>query len=195
MIDFWLWFSTGLTHILDLNGYDHILFVSLLVFCFKSIQFKQLFILISAFTIGHTITLALSTYNIVIIPQIQIELLISLSILITALINIININKEPKSNYYIFGLTALFGLIHGLGFSYLLKNMLGKEENIILPLLYFNLGLEVGQILIVSVIILLTMLLAKLLKQSFKSIKITISTFVALLSLYLVICRSLDLFN
>ena len=73
--------------------------------------------------------------------------------------------------------------------------MLGKEENIILPLLYFNLGLEVGQILIVSVIILLTMLLTKLLKQSFKSIKITISTFVALLSLYLVICRSLDLFN
>lgn len=195
MANFWLWFTTGLTHILDINGYDHILYVSLLVFCFKSLQFKQLLILISAFTIGHTSTLALSTYNFIVIPQVYIEILISLSILITALINSLNSNKEPKSHLFIFGLTTVFGLIHGLGFSYLLKNMLGKEETIILPLLFFNLGLEIGQIIIVSVILIITIILINYLKIKYKTIKITISTFIALLAFYLVISRSLDLFN
>lgn len=190
MSDFQLWFNTGFTHILDINGYDHILFVTLLVFSFSTEQIKKLFWLITAFTLGHSITLAISALNLISLPQPIIELFISLSILITACFHLFKIHKN--SNYqlnFMFIITLLFGLIHGLGFSYLLKNMLGKEENIAFPLLYFNIGLEAGQLVIVATVLTTLYFLIRVLQLKFESIKKVVAIVIGGISLYLIYSR------
>lgn len=166
MDEFWVWFNTGTEHILDWNGYDHILYVMSLCVLFSIMEWKKLLILVTAFTIGHSLTLAVSALNIFSVKQSYIEVLIPLTILITCAVNIYYKNRQGfqgrgKNYNYKFNyvLALLFGFIHGMGFSYLLKSMLGKEENIIFPLLSFNLGLELGQLIIVSVMLLISVFL------------------------------------
>src|ERR1700751_2770888 len=150
MHDFWLWFTTGLQHILDLNGYDHICYVTALTVLFPTHEWKKLLILITAFTIGHSLTLALSVLNLISPSQKLIECLIPITIILTCLYNIKSFKNPPKgvSVNYILALT--FGFIHGMGFSYLLKSLLGREESIIGTLFSFNIGLEAGQLVIVT---------------------------------------------
>jgi hypothetical protein len=168
MNEFWLWFSTGTEHILDWNGYDHILYVIALCVLFSVNQWKNLLILVTAFTIGHSLALAISTFNIFTIKQNYIEVLISLTIAITCLVNIkyrYLVSKqqyEKKINYWLnYALALVFGLIHGMGFSYLLKSMLGKENSIIIPLFSFNIGLEFGQLIIVFSMLLISVFLIR----------------------------------
>lgn len=165
MHNFTTWFTTGIHHIADLNGYDHILFLMVLCCSYPITQWKQILINITAFTLGHSFTLALSVLNIINIDSSLIEFLIPITILITCLYNLRNWNtttlKMQKTTYWI---AAFFGLIHGLGFATLLKQMLGKEESIIMPLFSFNLGLEIGQLIIIFVIILLSVVLIFLLR-------------------------------
>lgn len=163
MNDFWIWFSTGLQHILDVNGYDHILYIISLCILFSFNKWRNLFILVTAFTIGHSLTLAFSVLDIIAIKQAYIETLIPFTILLTCLINICvrrfgADQQELKDKTYqlIYILALLFGFIHGMGFSYLLKSMLGKEENIVFPLLSFNIGLETGQLIIVTCTLLIS---------------------------------------
>lgn len=195
MTDFQLWFSTGFTHILDLNGYDHILFVSLLALSFSLEHYKKLIWLITAFTIGHSVTLVLSALNIVTLPQPFIEFLISLSILLTAIFHLFKTDKDSSQLKYVFTLTLCFGLIHGLGFSYLLRNMLGKAENITLPLLYFNLGLEAGQLVIVAFVLSLLFVLTRVISLKFESIKKLVAIAIGAIALYLLSSRVQDLFS
>jgi hypothetical protein len=173
MNDFLIWFKTGFEHILDWNGYDHILYVLVLCISFSFSDFKKLFILVSAFTLGHSITLALSTLNVISFPQAYIEVLIPFTILITCINNLKNIKllvrRKQKSvnlklNYF---LAAFFGLIHGLGFSFLLKSMLSKEQTIIVPLLSFNIGIELGQLLIVLFLLLVSGILFRFTRLKF----------------------------
>ena len=168
MNEFWLWFSTGTGHILDWNGYDHILYVIALCVLFTAREWKQLLILITAFTIGHSLTLAASVLQVFTVRQAWVEVLIPLTILLTCLVNISGRNKgaDPHrraniSYRFNYTLALLFGFIHGMGFSYLLKSMLGKEESIVLPLLSFNLGLEFGQLIIVACMLLLSVFLTR----------------------------------
>lgn len=168
MNDFGLWFSTGLEHILDWNGYDHILYVMSLCVLFSITEWKNLLILVTAFTIGHSLTLAASTLHILTVKQSYIEALIPLTILVTCMVNIYfrrrfdtlhrNKNYSYRFNY---SLALLFGFIHGMGFSYLLRSMLGKEESVVFPLLSFNLGLELGQLIIVAFMLLISVFLAR----------------------------------
>ncbi len=168
MNEFWLWFGTGLEHILDWNGYDHILYVMVLCVLFSVNDWKRLLVLVTAFTIGHSLTLAASTLHVLSIRQSYIEVLIPLTILITCAVNIYfrrrfdplyrNKNYNYRLNY---GLALCFGFIHGMGFSYLLRSMLGKEESIVFPLLSFNLGLEAGQLIIVAFMLLISVFLAR----------------------------------
>ena len=134
MNEFWLWFSTGSQHILDWNGYDHILYVVTLCVMFSIYQWKNLLVLVTAFTIGHSITLAISSLSIFSVKQSYIEVLIPITILVTCIINIFNI-RSLNSNQYTsnlksvnfktnYALALVFGLVHGMGFSYLLKSML-----------------------------------------------------------------------
>lgn len=148
-MDFSIWFSTGLQHIADWQGYDHILFIVALCGVYNIQNWKKILFLATAFTIGHSITLALSVSNIVTINSKYVEFFIPLTILITCIYNLFNLkNIDSNSFKPSYFLALFFGFIHGMGFSYLLKSLLGKEENIFIPLLSFNLGLEVGQILI-----------------------------------------------
>lgn len=153
------YFQLGYNHIADLNAYDHMLFILALVCIYQISDFKKILILVTAFTIGHSLTLALATLNIYTVRADIIEFLIPLTIFITAIGNIAigkSANKIMVKLKY--GVALFFGLIHGLGFSNYLRMLLGKEEEIFLPLLAFNLGLEVGQILIVLVILLISVL-------------------------------------
>lgn len=151
MSQFAIYFELGREHILDISGYDHILFVIALCSIYLLQDWKKVLILITAFTIGHSITLALSTLEIVNFRSDVIEFLIPCTIFISAFSNLMRKQSAltpAKFNLnYFFAL--FFGLIHGLGFSNYLKSILGREDSIVTPLLSFNLGLELGQIIIV----------------------------------------------
>lgn len=150
MDDFTLYFKMGLHHVLDFSAYDHILFLIVLAVVFNFNQWKKVLWLVTLFTLGHSITLALSAFEILRIQVDIIEFLIPLTIFITGLVNIITINKTPKENENINLLFALFfGLIHGLGFSNYFKMMVGREEDKLFPLVEFALGIEAAQIIIV----------------------------------------------
>ena len=155
----------GFKHIVDWKALDHILFVLLLTLRYQWLDWKKLLILVTSFTIGHSITLALSTFNWINIPSDLIEFLIPVTILSTAISNYWVKSFDFKSKYpLIYFLALFFGLVHGLGFSSYLKSMLGKEESIFGPLLAFNLGLEIGQLLIVSIILIISYIFVFVLK-------------------------------
>lgn len=157
MTTFQLYVRLGLEHIADFNGYDHILFIVILCAVYKPGEWKRVLILVTAFTLGHSLTLALATLNWIRFSRDWIEFLIPVTIFITAWFNIA-MYSERKNNIlhsakYLGAL--FFGLIHGMGFSSYLRSLLGAEEKLLAPLFSFNLGIEIGQILIVVVIMLL----------------------------------------
>jgi len=160
MDDFILYFKMGLTHVLDFSAYDHVLFLIVLAVIFTEFQWRKVIWLVTLFTLGHSITLALSAYKILEVKMDLIEFLIPLTIFITGLINIINAKKEASNKGNINLILALFfGLIHGLGFSNYFKMMIGKEEDKLFPLIEFALGIEVAQIIIVLSILIIGYLL------------------------------------
>src|SRR5688572_12761348 len=138
----------GFDHILDLNGYDHILFLIALCAAYSSADWKKILILVTAFTIGHSFTLAMSSLDIITINADLIELIIPVTILITAILNLVIKPDTSKRWQIIYLLPLFFGFIHGMGFSNYFKVLLGREAEIILPLFAFNLGVELGQICI-----------------------------------------------
>src|ERR1700712_167216 len=153
MNDFPLYFGVGKDHILDYkNGYDHILFVVALSALYGVKDWRKVLVMVTAFTIGHSITLALATLQIVTIDSAVVEFLIPLTIFITAVSNLFRSEPSIESRNiqlnYVYAL--FFGLIHGLGFSNSLRALLGKTQSLFTPLLAFNLGLEFGQIIIVT---------------------------------------------
>ena len=144
-------FQSGWEHIADIHAYDHMLFVMTLCAAFKLNQWKQVLVIITAFTIGHSITLVLSSFGFIPSNTSVIDLLIPFTIMITAISNIRNYQKEGRfSNKNMKYVIALcFGLIHGLAFATNFKVMMFGGD-IILPLFAFNLGIEIGQIVIVG---------------------------------------------
>ena len=161
---FKLYLELGLEHIADLQGYDHILFVAMLCAVYTFKEWKQVLILVTAFTIGHSLTLALATLDIIRVSTVWIEFLIPVTIFITAVDNIFT-NKPGKASAKIkYAFALFFGLIHGLGFSNYLRSLLGTHDSMIIPLLAFNIGVELGQILIVLCILTLTALMLHVFK-------------------------------
>ncbi len=193
MSQFWLWFSTGLQHILDLNGYDHICYVTVLAVLFPLAEWKKLLVLVTAFTIGHSLTLALSTLHLISPPQKIIECLIPITILATAIHNIASLNHPPKRGIFNYVLALFFGFMHGMGFSFMLKSLMGKEENILAPLFYFNIGLEAGQLIIVACVLLISLILQSLTKLNRKHFVLAVSLFVAVIAILLLIQRIKEL--
>jgi len=188
MTEFELYFGLGKDHILDYkNGYDHILFVLALCAIYTARDWKKLLILITAFTISHSITLALATLNLVPVNAAIIEFLIPLSIFVTAASNIFR-NEENQSTFSLqlnYAYAFIFGLIHGLGFSNYLKSILGKDESIVMQLLSFNLGLEFGQIIIVCIFLVLAFVLIDLFGKSRRDWKLILSSAIAGIALVL----------
>jgi hypothetical protein len=153
MSTFRLYFQLGIEHILDLQGFDHILFIVALCTLYTLRDWRKVLILITAFTVGHSITLALATLGVFRVNSAWVEFLIPVTILITAASHIFRRQQGFSSGkiYLNYIFAAVFGLIHGLGFSGYLRSLLGRSEQIVKPLLAFNLGIELGQILIVSI--------------------------------------------
>lgn len=145
MEDFAVYFDLGLNHILDLNGSDHILFVIVMIIIYKYNDWKNILLIITSFTIAHSITLILASIDLITLNRYLVELLIGLTILFTAIENIF-IKKLHKHRVFISG---VFGLIHGLGFSSYFKSLMPDDFSIVDILFPFNLGIEVGQIVIV----------------------------------------------
>ena len=156
---FQLYLELGLEHIADLQGYDHILFVAMLCAVYTFKEWKQVLILVTAFTIGHSLTLALATLNIIRVSNAWVEFLIPVTIFITAVGNMVSAKPGHASARVKYALALFFGLIHGLGFSNYLRSLLGAHDSIALPLFAFNIGVELGQILIVVCILTLTALI------------------------------------
>jgi len=158
MSTFQLYFNLGVQHITDIVGYDHILFLITLCAVYSLKQWKNILVLITAFTLGHTTSLVLATFNFIKIPVEIIEFLIPITILITSFVNIFQKNEFVSLRLHLIKYCAalFFGLIHGLGFSNYLRNLLGSEESLIKPLFAFNLGIELGQLFIVVIVLLLT---------------------------------------
>lgn len=164
MQDFIFYLKLGWEHIISLDALDHQLFVLVLVAAYSYSEWRKILILVTAFTIGHSITLALSTLDVIRISSDWVEFLIPLTILITAFDNIL-MRNQPKNlmllNYY---LALIFGLIHGMGFANTARMTLAQEQNIFTPLLGFNIGLELGQVVVVTLILLIEFLLIKFFK-------------------------------
>jgi ABC-type antimicrobial peptide transport system permease subunit len=164
MQDFGLYFELGWQHICDWQGYDHILFVTVLCGTYLLADWRKVLVLVTAFTIGHSVTLALSALRIISVNTSLIEFLIPVTIVLTSLVNILNRQRNDITVRLSYSFALLFGLIHGLGFSNYLKSLLGTSTNITAELFAFNVGLEFGQILIVLAVLTIAHVIIKLLK-------------------------------
>lgn len=162
---FFLFFKIGVQHIASFNSTDHLLFIIALSIRYQFSDWKQLLVLITAFTIGHSVSLALSVFRMVHFTAAFIELIIPLTIIITAIINLrLKQFSFKKRESFLYFLALFFGLIHGLGFSNYLNSMLGRNETVFLKLFAFNTGLEVGQLLILASVLVFSFVCLSLLK-------------------------------
>ena len=169
MSDFEIYLPLGFQHITDLKGYDHILFVIALCAIYRLKDWRKVTLLVTAFTIGHSITLALATLNLITYSTKLIELLIPVTIVLTCIINFSHKAAEysldvEKPSFFRYPVALTFGLIHGMGFSNYLRSLLGSEQSIWQPLLAFNIGLELGQLIIVAIILIINTLLLDILR-------------------------------
>ncbi len=171
---------------MDINTYDHMVF--LLAFCaFQEVkQWKNLLILITAFTIGHSFTLILAALKFFVFPVEIIEFLIPCTIFITSISAFFRSQHAPRTNY-LYLLILVFGLIHGIGFSSYLLQLLGKEASIILPLVSFNIGIEIGQIFIVAIILFFKTIIESIPNLNLQKFRFWISGLTAGISIILMI--------
>ena len=165
MSQFYAYLEMGFGHISDWKGYDHILFILVLCAVYNLSEWRKMAVLVTAFTVGHSTTLALSALKIVVGNAYLIEVLIPVTILLTSIHNLtVKDSFSKNSIVYNYILVLIFGFIHGMGFSSYFNALMDDSMNIGLPLFSFNLGLELGQLLIVSLFFTLHFLLNKVLK-------------------------------
>ncbi|WP_144281847.1 HupE/UreJ family protein [Chryseobacterium echinoideorum] len=189
MQDFLFYLNLGWEHIISLDALDHQLFVLVLIAVYTSKDWKKILVLVTAFTIGHSITLALSILDIVRVSSDWVEFLIPLTIVLTSLANILNKNKNQTKNQFNYYMALFFGLIHGMGFANTARVMIAKSQSIAVPLLGFNIGLELGQILIVLGILVLLFILLNVFKINKKDWVLFISSGVFALALKMTLER------
>jgi hypothetical protein len=190
MHEFWMYTQIGFNHIANLSGMDHILFVAALCIRYQLSDWKKWLVLITSFTVGHSVTLVLSVFNYIDFSTNWIEFLIPVTILITSISNMFVKKFSFNTKFPVIYFFALFfGLIHGLGFSFYLKSLLGLQQNIAPALLAFNVGLEIGQILIVMAILVISFIFVTLLKAPRRDFILIVSGGILTLSLQMAIER------
>lgn len=181
MSEFWIYFEIGMRHVLDIRAYDHVLFLIALTVHYAFKDWKRVLILISLFTIGHTLALMLSVFEIVVVKVNLIEFLIPITILITAIFHLFTAGKSSKNeSISIIGfITLFFGIIHGLGFAGYFKSILGgSAADKMLPLLEFAAGIEVAQIIVVVVVLILSYIVQTFFRFSKRDWTLVMSAFV-----------------
>jgi hypothetical protein len=194
--EFLVYLRLGFEHIADPRGYDHILFIVALTAMYRFGEWRQVLILVTAFTVGHSITLALATTGVLSINAYLVEVLIPATIVATSLLNVAEAAASPaefqepragRIGKYV--LASGFGLIHGMGFSNFLRSALGSEESIALPLFAFNVGLEVGQVFIVLSVMVVSMAAVRLLGVPRRRWILILSAVTAGIALFLLVER------
>lgn len=189
MEDFLFYLQLGWEHIISKDALDHQLFILALVTIFSFKEFKKVLILVTAFTLGHSFTLVLSVLDIFRFPSNWVEFLIPCTIVFTALDNLIFSKDEQKLIKLNYILALIFGLIHGMGFANSVRIMLAKEQSIVIPLLGFNIGLEIGQIVVVIIVLTMFYLLSTFLRLQKKHWIILVSVPVFLFGLKMAVER------
>jgi hypothetical protein len=166
--NFWFNVKYGINHVLDINGYDHVLFLMVLAVPYVFKDWKRVLLLVSMFTLGHTLSLVLAAYGIVSVNGKLVEFLIPVTIIIAAIYNVFTASKKSKNNKIglLFFTTLFFGLVHGLGFAREFKMFAGQSENKIELLIEFALGIEIAQVIIVFVVLFLGFLCQTLFRFS-----------------------------
>lgn len=181
MQEFWVYFNIGLKHVLDINGYDHVLFLIALCVPYAFKDWKRVLLLVTLFTVGHTISLILSVYGVIQVKVNLIEFLIPITILITALFHLFTAGKSSKkeSISFVASVTLFFGIIHGLGFSNYFKSILpGSSSDKLLPLLEFALGIETAQIIVVIIVLIISYIVQTVFRFSKRDWTLVASAFV-----------------
>ncbi len=185
MYDFWFYCKLGINHVLDWGAYDHVLFLSALAAPFTFKYWKKVVILATLFTIAHCLSLLLSAYDIINVDVELIEFLIPLTILLTALFNIVQVFKVQGKNktYLLEFATTFFGIIHGFGFSNYFNMLMSEEEEKIGPLLGFASGIEISQIIILFSILTLAFIMQNKFGMKRSVFTVFISSAIVLLSI------------
>ncbi|MFH6934497.1 HupE/UreJ family protein [Flavobacterium sp. YO12] len=181
MSEFWIYFQIGLKHVLDINAYDHVLFLIALTVPYTFKDWKRILLLVSVFTIGHTIALILSVFGIIAVKVNLVEFLIPITILITALYHLFTAGKATKNDgiNLIFFVTLFFGIIHGLGFSNYFKTILGgSPSSKLLPLGEFALGIEAAQLVVVFVVLVISYIVQTVFRFSKRDWALVMSAFI-----------------
>ncbi|MBK6936823.1 MAG: HupE/UreJ family protein [Chitinophagaceae bacterium] len=189
MQDFNFYFGLGWEHIISKDALDHQLFIAALVAIYLLRDWKQVLILVTAFTIGHSLTLALSVLDIFRLNSKLVEFLIPCTIVITAASNLLLKDFTPKSIRVNYILALLFGLIHGMGFANSIRFMMAADQNLVWSLLGFNLGLEAGQIAVVFLLLILAHIVIEWMKVKRKDWVLVLSAGVFSFSLIMAIGR------
>ena len=188
MNSFLFYFIEGWKHIISRDALDHQLFILALAVIYTVKDWRRVLVLVTAFTIGHSLTLALSVLDLIRVPSSWVEFLIPVTIVLTALWNMIRRQqlKRINSNYL---LALFFGLIHGLGFANAIRMMLASDQSVGVGLFGFDLGLEAGQIVVVLLILLITQLLLYGIKVPQRIYIFVVSAIVLILSLKMAVER------
>ncbi|TDW45862.1 HupE/UreJ protein [Flavobacterium sp. 270] len=181
MSQFWIYFQIGLKHVLDIHAYDHVLFLIALTVPYTFKDWKRILLLVSVFTIGHTVALLLSVFGIIAVKVNIVEFLIPITILITALFHLFTAGKTSKGEglNLVFFVTLFFGIIHGLGFSNYFKTILGgSATSKLLPLGEFALGIEVAQLVVVFVVLIISYIVQTVFRFSKRDWALVMSAFI-----------------
>lgn len=196
MSEFWIYFENGLRHILNLFAYDHILFLIALTVPYAFKDWKRLLLLVTIFTVGHTLSLLLSVFGVIIIKGNLVEFLIPITILIVAFFNLFTAGKSSKQeSISIIGfITLFFGIIHGLGFSNYFKTLVGgSPQSKLLPLSEFSLGIETSQLIVVFIVLILSYIVQNFFRFSKRDWTLVMSAFV--IGVVLPMILSSDIWN
>ena len=191
MDSFPFYLEIGLAHILDVaQGLDHVLFILALTAASHPREWKKLLVLVTAFTMGHSVTLAMATLDVVRVSVPLVEVLIVVTILVTAMTNFFTSDETRETPWTVnFWFAAVFGLIHGLGFSNMLRSLLMGADDIVVPLLAFNTGLEIGQLMVVLIFSGITFLVIDRLGLNRRHWKLVISGSIVGMALLILVDR------
>ncbi|WP_159021969.1 HupE/UreJ family protein [Formosa sp. L2A11] len=190
--DFLFYVQYGINHVLDINGYDHVLFLLVLTVAYIFKDWKRVLILVSLFTLGHTVSLILAAYDVVQINGALVELLIPITILIMAVYNIFTAGKTIQKGVSLLFFSALFfGIVHGLGFAREFHLLIGGSSNKLLPLLEFALGIEAAQIIIVFVVLFFSYIMQTVFRFSKRDWVLVISSVVVGLVIPMIMANKL----
>ncbi|MCB0437716.1 MAG: HupE/UreJ family protein [Flavobacteriaceae bacterium] len=189
--EFWFNVNHGINHVLDINGYDHVLFLMVLTVPYLFKDWKRVLFLVTTFTLGHTLSLVLAAFNVIRINVSWVEFLIPVTIILVAVFNVFTAGKLPQKNKIgvLFFSTLFFGLIHGLGFAREFQLMVGASDNKWAVLFEFAIGIEMAQVIIVFIVLIVSYIMQTVFRFSRRDWMLVVSSIVIGMAIPMVLER------